>query len=949
MAIKYRRDLNRELTADEVDENFRELALRKSVHKSYGSEQEMYNMQHEQLSNSLYRVNDSYFEYLGTLNANSIDYIEVNDVEIPDYSREFNTTDMRIQSSNSWKGFASLKYFAANYLRNSYFFLPVGGGNIAVKPRFLTVNDDSFTFNNNNYHLDGYIILMKTTVSNNPKVFSIETITNGAPLTSISIISEHLDLTINVPSVAELICPEGYLPKPRRKGSLITIYRQSNSKYYITGDLIKSIETKPLIIFDKVTPIEDDLILEASTVGWDSKIREIGNYFIDDDGKHYQLYTGYTGASGVNSRLGIAVSTDEGQTFQKAGANSDGKMFDTPSEDPSLVKKDGVYYLYSEESSNNPKKIQCHTSTDLITWVNRGIVIDFNGTDEWDASSVASPTAIIKDGVFYLFYEGLNSPYGQLGQVGLATSNDGINFTKSSDPIIATSGFKKDFPLNWTDEKETIVWGNSAVPDDIIYMNGVYIMSLHVGIDPQGNKDFRTAICYSYDLLKWKDLNNDKIDSPHSGISFIRNYKNLQATYIVDSKKLLKGAVIKSSDSITSNAIGSEELIHSKKEFISDGDTYINGKAKIQLDQFENDLDAYNNGVDYSQMYLNHLNIPVVNTSIYNLFGDSEPIDSSNVSASSVTFNTFNWGGFNDFTTAVNFDYSPSGQVFYLMPLTDGEIYNVSFFVKMDDGEAPRVNQTSTSPLSDFILLIGNEFASIDLKVEDYGNGIYRVSGFSEKGVSNVTGIRKGQFNSQRNFVATGFQITKGKDLKPYRKTPTTEIKQEDISGIYTTSKMFLQADYQLENVTQAQKVFNVGKNGNGSIPLIEDNTYYFEIDLTLTNLPTSNGAVKFGFLGTALGDLKYIASTVKSDSVSGINISVSSKQTSFTPVNITSFNDSTESTITIKGTIICTNSGDFIPAIQMSNLNNAIVEKSSYCFIKKIGDSHFKNTNDID
>jgi predicted GH43/DUF377 family glycosyl hydrolase len=103
-----------------------------------------------------------------------------------------------------------------------------------------------------------------------------------------------------------------------------------------------------------------------------------------------------------------------------------------------ITKNDGIYKLYyygfADQYSN--WSIGLATSEDGINWTKYPDNPILSGTSGWEYQIAA--TSIIKvDSVYYLYYYGKNSP---VYKIGLATSMDGINWTKySGNPILSAT------------------------------------------------------------------------------------------------------------------------------------------------------------------------------------------------------------------------------------------------------------------------------------------------------------------------------------------------------------------------------------------------------------------------------------------------------------------------------------------------------------------------------
>lgn len=151
----------------------------------------------------------------------------------------------------------------------------------------------------------------------------------------------------------------------------------------------------------------------------------------------YKLY--YSGLSTVTGKRQIGVATSlNGINWEKnstpilSGSSSGWDFLISGGE---VVMVNGVYYLYYSASSNSYSeyKIGVATSTDGINFTK------FNGnpiiakTQSWESEGVMNPSVIYDDGMFKMVYM---NRHGVNMSLGMATSSDGKNWTKStSNPI----------------------------------------------------------------------------------------------------------------------------------------------------------------------------------------------------------------------------------------------------------------------------------------------------------------------------------------------------------------------------------------------------------------------------------------------------------------------------------------------------------------------------------
>jgi hypothetical protein len=104
---------------------------------------------------------------------------------------------------------------------------------------------------------------------------------------------------------------------------------------------------------------------------------------------------------------------------------------------PRIFKYNGIYYLYASVLGGSP--IAAYTSTDGVTWtLQNPSAITLGSSNAFDGSSIyASGVLGVINGTWYMSYAGYNATVSQTYPAGLATSTDGIHWTKySGNPII---------------------------------------------------------------------------------------------------------------------------------------------------------------------------------------------------------------------------------------------------------------------------------------------------------------------------------------------------------------------------------------------------------------------------------------------------------------------------------------------------------------------------------
>ncbi len=241
---------------------------------------------------------------------------------------------------------------------------------------------------------------------------------------------------------------------------------------------------------------------------WDENIRERG-WFMFENGVYHAWYGGWRGEYNHNVprlvKLGYAFSTD-GIHWQKHPGNP---IYDqTWIEDVCVVKDGSTYYMFAEDEytgGGDNVHIVLYTSTDRINWVKYGTVLEREGNG-WEYEEAATPTVWKEGNTWYMLYEGIGR--STAGQIGLATSANGKNWTRySNNPVLANPfGRNRDIAF-----------------DSIIKIDGVYHAYGHYRND---REKWVGGVFLSSNLISWQADSDNPIayNSPviiHNGSTWL--------------------------------------------------------------------------------------------------------------------------------------------------------------------------------------------------------------------------------------------------------------------------------------------------------------------------------------------------------------------------------------------------------------------------------------------
>lgn len=251
-----------------------------------------------------------------------------------------------------------------------------------------------------------------------------------------------------------------------------------------------------------------------NTASWNSvELRESGNVVYDDATSKWVAC--YSGQDGSTVRVGLSTSTD-GLTWTVDPANPVTGVV-VQAEDPYFAKNldgtmyrdgAGLAYMYCEEKAGyaTQRGVELWRSgANVLTgWTLYGRVLDRGGVGTWNENDSTSPVVFWDGTQFVMLFEG-RSPT-QDGSTGVAYSPDGLTWTEGLNN-----------PLIGSDEP----WGGYTVPDDIIHVNGQWVLLVH---GPSSEARYVASDAPAdWDALSFTELIDNPLDSPANTVMFWLN------------------------------------------------------------------------------------------------------------------------------------------------------------------------------------------------------------------------------------------------------------------------------------------------------------------------------------------------------------------------------------------------------------------------------------------
>jgi predicted GH43/DUF377 family glycosyl hydrolase len=158
---------------------------------------------------------------------------------------------------------------------------------------------------------------------------------------------------------------------------------------------------------------------------------------------------------------------------------------------PCVLKIDDTYLMYymSSEMKDGENHIGLATSSDGMTWTKEASNPVLRRGTGWESFRISSPMVIFDDGVYKMWYTGTTISFYY--SIGYATSTDGITWTKySSDPVFAHG--------------TTGEWNDRAVSSPyVLKEDGIYKM-WYTGRNYATNQH-RIGYATSTDGINWVD------------------------------------------------------------------------------------------------------------------------------------------------------------------------------------------------------------------------------------------------------------------------------------------------------------------------------------------------------------------------------------------------------------------------------------------------------------
>lgn len=237
---------------------------------------------------------------------------------------------------------------------------------------------------------------------------------------------------------------------------------------------------------------EKALFSGTDSATWDKNIRERG-FILLEDGLYKMWYTGYNPDSSDLKFLGYATSED-GIRWERYANNP--IYTDKWTEDVFVMKHEGVYYMFAEGTDDRAHLLK---SPDGIHWESLGDLQIYTTHGEPIPAPYGTPTIFIKDDIWHLFYERVDSA------IWVATSVDKLIWNNIQDAPVLSPG------------PEAYDKGAVAA-NQILEIDGRYYMYYHASSNPDWNTGgggspvlWSSNVAVSDDLIHWEKYSGNPL------------------------------------------------------------------------------------------------------------------------------------------------------------------------------------------------------------------------------------------------------------------------------------------------------------------------------------------------------------------------------------------------------------------------------------------------------
>lgn len=274
----------------------------------------------------------------------------------------------------------------------------------------------------------------------------------------------------------------------------------------------------PFFTVHSDTPI----VSKGQPGSWDDRYTDPGAV-IYHDGMFHMFRNGFRGFP-AESQVGYVISTD-GYTWTKQGDDPIFRTKDVPYAKiamyaSSVLWEDGCWalFFYTWDSNSFPSSsvigriTQCVAGPALTEWLpDAEPLLKPGTTGDWDDRQVLAPHVLKTDGGYIMYYSGVNDKGIQM--IGMATSTNGVTWTKYNDPSTTDRPFANSDPVFQPGEKGT--WDGGWVHQPRVFQTSNGWMMIYRGVSDTQGTNMKLGIATSQDGIHWERYAGNPVFKPN--------------------------------------------------------------------------------------------------------------------------------------------------------------------------------------------------------------------------------------------------------------------------------------------------------------------------------------------------------------------------------------------------------------------------------------------------
>jgi len=253
---------------------------------------------------------------------------------------------------------------------------------------------------------------------------------------------------------------------------------------------------------------------------WDDRFTDPGAV-IYHDGMFHMFRNGFRGFP-AESQVGYVTSLDS-LAWTKQGDDPVFKTEDVPYAkiamyaSSALVEDDGtwVLYFYTWDSKQYPSASVVGRATSnnpTGPWVvdEKPVLLPSPQAEDWDAKQVLSPHVLKTDTGYVMYYSGVGASGVQM--IGMATSSDGVTWTKYDDPTTINARYTESEPVFEPGAQGE--WDSGWVHQPRVFQTPDRWVMIYRGTSDTRGPTMKLGLATSQDGIHWERFSGNPIFNP---------------------------------------------------------------------------------------------------------------------------------------------------------------------------------------------------------------------------------------------------------------------------------------------------------------------------------------------------------------------------------------------------------------------------------------------------